>query len=80
MKSHDNLKMYTLRHFLFYAGVTVVLGIMLGIASNTMEWSYGLKFAAAATTGLTICGIAMREELFGPVRPSNPSRRRSHRA
>jgi len=42
MKSHDDLKMYTLRHFSFYAGVIVVLGIALGIASNTMEWSYDL--------------------------------------
>jgi len=79
MKSHDDLKMYTLRHFSFYAGVIVVLGIALGIASNTMEWSYDLKFGAAAITGLAVCAIAMREGLFAPARPSGKPRRHSHR-
>lgn len=80
MNPRDDLKMYTLRHFLFYMGVTCVVGTVLSIASRVMNWSNGLTFVLLLVTGLTISAIAMREGLFGPTRSSDARPRHSHHA
>jgi hypothetical protein len=80
MKPRDDLKMYTLRHFLFYMGVTCVVGTVLSIASRVMGWSNGLTFVLVLVTGLTISAIAMREGLFGPSQSSDARHQHSRHA
>jgi hypothetical protein len=80
MRSNNKLKMYTVRHFLFYMGVTCAVGCVLAIALNVLAWSNGLNFVAAAVTGLAISAFAMREGLFGSPRPADLRPRHSRHA
>lgn len=80
MKPHNDLKMYTLRHFLFYMGVTCVIGAVIAVAARTMDWSNGLTFVVLLVTGLTISAIAMREGLFGPAQPVDSRHQHRHHA
>jgi uncharacterized membrane protein len=70
----DNRKIYTLRHWLFYAGVIVVAGSASGVVVAILELSHGLTLAVGATVGTVICTMALREDLFGPV-PARRERR-----
>ena len=78
MKPRDDLKMYTLRHFLFYMGVTCVLGTVTGIASHVLDWSNGLNFSVLLVAGLAVSAVAMREGLFAPSRPSDARHHSRH--
>lgn len=71
MSGHKDKKIYTMRHWLFYAGVVFIVGSTVGAAVAILELSDGLTFAIGAVTGTIICLTALREDLFGPV----PARR-----
>lgn len=77
VQAHQSLKMYTLRHFLFYMGVAALLGIAIGVAKNTLGWSDGLTFAVAVVAGTVSCTMAVREGLFAPSRRPGQRRRRT---
>jgi uncharacterized membrane protein len=70
MSNRRDTKIYTLRHWLFYAGVIVILGITIGVAHSVMEWSDGLTFAVALVAGTIACMMALREDLLAPPRHS----------
>jgi hypothetical protein len=74
MREQEKQKIYTLRHFLFYMGITVPVGAAIGVASVTMTWSSGLTFAVAVIAGTALCTFGLREGLF-PSNKSQPGRR-----
>lgn len=65
MKPAEKLKMYTLKHFLFYMGIAALAGAVIGALANAMAWGNGLIFGVGLFVGLLIVIIAMREGLFG---------------
>jgi hypothetical protein len=65
MKESRPLKMYTLRHFLFYMGVAGVIGLAIAVATAIFDWSDGLTFGVAVVAGTISCTFAVREGLFG---------------
>jgi len=67
MSTHSDRKIYTLRHWLFYAGVVLVVGSVVGAVVAILELSSGLTFAVGGVTSTIICLMALREDLFGPV-------------
>ncbi len=67
MKPRQDLKMYTLRHFLFYMGVSAFAGAAIGGASRVMDWSIGLIYGVGLSVGAVIVAFALREGLFGPA-------------
>jgi hypothetical protein len=79
MKPSNELKMYTLRHFLFYMGVAAVLGVVVSAAGEVLGWSNGLTFGALLTAGLVVSTAAMREGLFGPAQRVDERRDVHHR-
>jgi uncharacterized membrane protein len=78
MPEHQNRKIYSLRHWLFYAGVIFVLGTSIGAARSIFDWSDGLTFAVGIVAGMIACTMALREDLFEPAPP--PYERRGRRA
>jgi hypothetical protein len=73
MKPHEDLKMYTLRHFLFYIGAAAVMGAVVGAASGLLGWSNGLTYGVGLTGALIVGTMAVREGLFGPSQPARRS-------
>ena len=71
MSNHRDSKIYSVRHWLFYTGVIVVLGTAIGAAHARLGWSDGLTFAVGAVTGTITCAMALREDMFGPPRQSH---------
>jgi len=78
MKTTETLKMYTLKHFLFYMGLAAIAGAVIGALANATAWSDGLIYAAGLLIGLAISAIAMREGLFGVSRNRRRAARRRH--
>ena len=78
MQPRQDLKMYTLRHFLFYMGVAALAGAVIGTASRTMDWSIGLIYGVGLSAGTVIAVFALRESLFGPPRHPGEPRHRRH--
>jgi hypothetical protein len=74
MKAGDNLKMYTMRHALFYLGVTCAVCLPLNIVLEVLAFSESLNLAVVTTTALAISIFGMREGLFAPTQPSSKSR------
>lgn len=73
----SDLKIYTLRHFLFYMGVACVASTLVWAASELLSWSYGLSVAVLFVAGVAVCLTALRESLFAPAqRPDQPRHRR----
>lgn len=70
MKPRDDLKIYTLRHFLFYMGMAALAGAVIGAAANVMDWSVGLIYGVSLPIGAVIVMVALRKSLFGPPRRS----------
>jgi uncharacterized protein (DUF697 family) len=77
MPNHGSKKIYTPRHWLFYAGVVLVAGSVAGAAVAALNLSSGLTFAVGAVTSTIICTMALREDLFrqAPVRHEQRNRR-----
>ena len=78
MRNHQDKKIYTLRHFLFYMGVSMALGALIGAAKATLDWSNGLTFAIGLAAGTITATMALREDLFES--PPPPHERRGRRA
>ncbi len=76
MPPHHDTKIYTLRHWLFYAGVIVVLGTAIGAARSVFGWSDGLTFAVGAVAGTVTCTMALREDMLAPPRDPGPPHNR----
>jgi hypothetical protein len=76
MPDHRDSKIYSLRHWLFYTGVIVVLGTAIGAAHSIFEWSDGLTFAVGAVVGTITCIMSLCDDLFAPPRQPGPSRDR----
>jgi hypothetical protein len=76
MQRHRNKKIYTLRHFLFYMGVSMALGGLIGAAKAALDWSSGVTFAVGLVAGTITATMALREDLFEPAPP--PLERHSH--
>lgn len=74
MKPRHDLKMYTLRHFLFYMAIAAGTGAVMGAVAGVMDWSDGLAYAVVLPVGVAIVIFAMREGLFGPTRRSKKQR------
>lgn len=70
--------MYTLRHFLFYMGVSAVAGAVIGALAGVMDWSNGLVYGAGLSAGAAIVILSLREGLFGPSRRSGKRQHHSH--
>jgi len=77
MQPHQDKKIYTLKHFLFYLGVAMVFGALTGAAKEVLHWSNGLTFGVGLVAGTIIATMALREDLFEP--PPPPHEQRSHR-
>jgi hypothetical protein len=80
MNSGNDLKMYTMRNFLFYLGVTCAVCLPLNIAMEVLGWSNSVNFAVVAVTGLSISIFGMREGLFAPAKSSKIPRHHRHHA
>ena len=78
MKPREDLKMYTLRHFLFYMGAAALAGAVIGALANVMDWSGGLIYGVGLSVGAAIVILAMREGLFGPSRRPEGQRHGRH--
>jgi hypothetical protein len=78
MKPREDLKMYTLRHFLFYLGVSAAAGAIIGALAGAMDWSSGLVYGVGLSAVAAIAALALREGLFGPPRHSGKSQHRHH--
>ncbi len=78
MKPPEDLKMYTLRHFLFYMGVSAAAGAVIGALAGVMDWSSGLVYGVGLSAVAMIMVLALREGLFGPPRRSGKPRHHSH--
>lgn len=76
MSNHPDRKIYTLRHWLFYAGVVLVVGSAVGMVVAILDLSSGLTFAVGAVTNTIICTMALREDLFGHVPAQRKQRSR----
>jgi hypothetical protein len=76
MSDHRDSKIYSLRHWLFYTGVIVVLGTAIGAAHSVLGWSDGLTFAVGAVSGTITCMMALRDDLLAPPRNPRPTRDR----
>jgi hypothetical protein len=78
MKPRDDLKIYTLRHFLFYMGIAGVTSTVIWAASEILDWSYGLSVAVLLVAGLIVPMVALRESLFAPAQRPNQQRHGPH--
>lgn len=78
MEPHDDLKIYTLRHFLFYMGIAALAGAVIGVLAGLMDWSSGLIYGIGLPACTLIVTVALRESLFGPPRHSGEPRHRRH--
>jgi hypothetical protein len=76
MRAHEDLKMYTLRHFLFYMGVSAAA--VIGALASLMNWSIGLIYGVGLSTGAVIVVFALREGLFGTPGHVDERRHRRH--
>lgn len=79
MKPGNDLKIYTLRHFLFYMGIACIASAIVWVASEVLGWSYGLSVAVLFVAGLVVVAMALRESLFAPA-PRPTERRHSRHA
>ena len=70
MTKRRNLKIYTLRHFLFYMGVICIISMIVIAASEVLDLSYGLSVAILIGAGLLVPTVALRESLFAPAEKS----------
>jgi hypothetical protein len=69
MKSRADKKMRSLRHFLFYMGLSCLGGAVVGAAAQIMDWSTGVVYAVGLPTALVIGLMSIRESLFAPAQP-----------
>jgi hypothetical protein len=67
MPDRPDNKIYTLRHWLFYVTVIIILGTAIGAAHSVFGWSDGLTFAVGIVAGTITCTMALREDLFAPA-------------
>jgi hypothetical protein len=67
MKPHAEMKILTARHFLFYMAVACVAAAIVCAASETLDWSNGLTFAALVVAETIVSITALRESLFTPA-------------
>jgi len=72
------MKMLTLRHFLFYMGLSCLGGTIIGAASGIMDWSSGLVYAVGLPTALIIGLASIRESLFAPAQRHAQQRHGRH--
>jgi hypothetical protein len=72
------MKMHTLRHFLFYMGLSCLGGAIIGAAAGIMNWSTGLVYAVGLTTALVIGLMSIRESLFAPAQNPRSQRHGRH--
>jgi hypothetical protein len=77
MKPRDDLKLYTLRHFLFYMAVAAGAGAVVGALANVMDWGVGLIYGVGLSVCALIIVVALREGLFGP--PGGSGKPQHHR-
>lgn len=77
MRPHPDKKIYSLKHFLFYLGVAMVCGALIGAAKEVLHWSNGLTFAVGLVAGTIIATMALREDLFEPAPPPHERHRRA---
>jgi len=78
MKPREDLKMYTLRHFLFYMGVAALGGAVVGATASLMDWSNGLTYGIGLSAATAVAVVAMREGLFGSPRRSGEPHHQRH--
>lgn len=76
MSRHPDKKIYTPRHWLFYAGIFSAVGATVGMAAVTFDWSNGLAFAIGVVACTITSVMALREDLFGPVPTQHEQRDR----
>ena len=74
----NDLKIYTLRHFLFYMGVACAASTLVWAVSELLSWSYGLSVAVLFVAGVAVCLMALRESLFAPVQRTDQPHHRRH--
>jgi membrane protein implicated in regulation of membrane protease activity len=75
MKPRTEMKILTMRHFLFYMGVACLAAMLVLAATELLSWSNGLAFAALVVVETLVSLIALRESLFAPA--TRPRRRQS---
>lgn len=78
MKPHSEMKILTMRHFLFYMGVACIAAMLVLAATELLSWSNGLSFAALVVVETLVSLFALRESLFAPAtRPGGGQSRHS---
>jgi len=79
MRLRDDIaKIYTLRHFAFYMGITWGIAAIVLVTAEILGLSYGLSVATVCVIGLIVPAIALRESLFAPAEKPNRRRRGRH--
>lgn len=73
-----DLKVYTLRHFLFYMALACPGGAIVGAAAQIFNWSTGVVYAIGLLAALVISLMALRESLFAPARKPGQQRHGRH--
>lgn len=77
MNPRAEMKILTMRHFLFYMGMACVATVAVWGASEVLSWSNGLTVAVLVVVETLVSLVALRESLFAPAtRP--PSRQSRH--
>ena len=80
MEHHADMKMLTLRHFLFYIGLAALVGAGVGAAAGLMDWSIGLVYVVGLPAGILVFLAAVRESFNAPVRSASGQRRHGRHA
>ena len=67
MKPRAEMKILTMRHFLFYMGMACLAAMLVLAATELLSWSNGLAFAALVVVETLVSLFALRESLFVPA-------------
>ncbi len=68
MKPRTEMKILTMRHFLFYMGMACLAAVLVLAATELLSWSNGLSFAVLVVVETLVSLVALRESLFAPAR------------
>ena len=78
MKPHAEMKILTMRHFLFYMGMACVATIVVWGASEVLDWSNSLTVAVLVVVETLVSLFALRESLFAPATRRGGGQHRHH--